>query len=80
MSISDGARGAFDSFNFNAGLETSLAASIEASPEYYSRMVTSEGPGSLDFDRTFTSLDNGEQVRLIASMSYSAYQWANRQW
>jgi hypothetical protein len=77
MGIFDGINGASEILNLNAGVNNALASRTVASPGYYSTNMNIAGPGILDFDQSFNSLDNGEHVRLIAKMSNSVHHDLN---
>lgn len=72
MGASDAMNGVSGGFSLNVGVDNAFASNIVASPDYYSASTKVEGPGKLDFDQSFDSLDDGgEHVRLIAKMTDS---------
>jgi hypothetical protein len=73
MGASDAMNSVSGGFSLNVGVDNAFASSIVASPDYYSASTKAEGPGKLDFDQSFDSLDGGEHVRLIAKMTDSSY-------
>jgi hypothetical protein len=64
--------GVSEGLRLNVGVDNSFASSTVASPDCYSTRTKVEGPGKLDFDQSFNSLDGGEHVRLIAKMTDSS--------
>jgi len=73
MGASDAMNGVSGGFSLNVGVDNAFASNIVASPNYYSAITRVEGPGELDFDQSFDSLEGGEHVRLIAKMTDSVY-------
>ena len=73
MGTTNGISGASESLRLNAADDNAFASSTVASPSYYSTKMNLIGEGELNFDKTFKSLDKGEHVRLIATMSDSVY-------
>lgn len=71
MGTSNAMNGVSEGLRLNVGADNSFASSTVASPDYYSTSTKVEGPGKLDFDQSFDSLDDGEHVRLIAKMTDS---------
>ena len=73
IGTSDAMNGVSGGLKLNVGVDSAFASSTVASPDCYSTHTIIEGPGKLDFDQSFNSLDGGEHVRLTAKMSDSAY-------
>jgi len=71
MGTSNGINGASESIKLDAPLESSLVSSTEASPMSHASSMTFKGSGDYNFTETFSSLDEGEHVRLIAKMEDS---------
>ncbi len=73
MGTSDAMNSVSEGLKLNVGVDSALAGSTVARPDCYSTSTRVEGPGELDFDQSFDSLDGGEHVRLIAKMEDSSY-------
>jgi hypothetical protein len=73
IGTSDAMNGVSEGLKLNLGVDSAFASSTVASPDCYSTRTIIEGPGELDFDHSFDSLEGGEHVRLIAKMSDSVY-------